>query len=100
MTNGKLKVAVLAGGIGAERDVSIQSGQCVAEALKDAGFCVVVSDIRPDDLEILQDSSIDIFFPALHGTFGEDGQLQEILEDRSLLFTGSGSTSWGDRSRS
>ena len=92
MTYGELKVAVLAGGIGAERDVSIQSGQCVADALKAAGFRVVVADIRPDDLEILQDSSIDVFFLALHGTFGEDGRLQQILEDRSLLFTGSGST--------
>jgi D-alanine-D-alanine ligase len=93
MTNKKLKVAVLTGGIGAERDVSLQSGQCVTEALKEAGFRVVTADIRPDELGILQDRSIDIFFPALHGTFGEDGQLQQMLEDRSLLFTGSGSIS-------
>ncbi|MFC1635384.1 D-alanine--D-alanine ligase [Planctomycetota bacterium] len=90
MTNKKLKVAVLTGGIGAERDVSIQSGRCVAEALEEAGFHVVTADTRPDDLEILQDDSIDVFFPALHGTFGEDGQLQQILEDRSLPYTGSG----------
>lgn len=90
MTNTKLKVAVLTGGIGAERDVSMQSGRCVTEALKEAGFHVVLADIRPDDLEILDDGSIDVFFPALHGTFGEDGQLQQILEDRSLIYTGSG----------
>ena len=92
MTNKKLKVAVLAGGIGAERAVSIQSGRCVAEALEQAGFCVAIADIRPDNLEILQDSSVDVFFPALHGKFGEDGRLQQILEDRSLLYTGSGPT--------
>jgi D-alanine-D-alanine ligase len=92
MINRNLKIAVLTGGIGAERDVSILSGQCVAKALKDAGFNVVTADIQPDELEILRDSSIDVFFPALHGIFGEDGRLQEILEDRSLLFTGSGST--------
>ena len=92
MTNKKPKVAVLAGGIGAEREVSLQSGRCVTEALKEAGFPVVTADIRPDDLEILQDRSIEVFFPALHGQFGEDGQLQHILEDRSLLYTGSGST--------
>lgn len=86
----KLKVAVLAGGIGAERDISIQSGRCVAEALKEAGFEVVTADIRPDNLDILNDSSIDVFFPALHGKFGEDGRLQQILEDRSLLYAGSG----------
>ena len=90
MTNAKLKVAVLTGGIGAERDVSLQSGQCVTKALKEAGFRVVTADVRPDNLEILRDDSVDVFFPALHGTFGEDGRLQQILEDRSLLYTGSG----------
>ncbi|MHC4229579.1 MAG: D-alanine--D-alanine ligase, partial [Planctomycetota bacterium] len=89
--NSKSKVAVLTGGIGAERDVSLQSGRCVADALAEAGFSVVTADIRPDNLDILQDSSIDVFFPALHGEFGEDGQLQQILEDKSLLYTGSGS---------
>ena len=78
------------GGIGTERDISIQSGQCVTEALKEAGFDVVTADIRPDNLDILDDSSVNVFFPALHGEFGEDGQLQQILEDKSLLYTGSG----------
>ena len=85
-------MAVLAGGIGAERDISIQSGRCVAEALKEAGFEVVTADIRPDNLDILNDKSIDVFFPALHGKFGEDGRLQQILENRSLLYSGSGPT--------
>jgi len=85
-----LKVAVLTGGIGSERDISLQSGRCVAEALKEAGFEVATADIRPDNLEIFNDSSVDVFFPALHGKFGEDGQLQQILEDRSLLYAGSG----------
>ena len=88
----KLKIAVLAGGIGAEREISIQSGRCVAEALKEAGFEVVSADIRPDNLDILNDKSIDVFFPALHGKFGEDGQLQQILEDKSLTYAGSGPT--------
>ena len=78
------------GGIGSERDISIQSGKSVAEALRQAGYNVVTSDIRPDKLEILDDHSIDIFFPALHGEFGEDGQLQQIMEDKSLLYAGSG----------
>jgi D-alanine-D-alanine ligase len=86
----KIKVAVLTGGIGSERDISLQSGECVAEALKEAGFETVTADIRPNNLEILDDKSIDVFFPALHGIFGEDGQLQQILEDRSLLYAGSG----------
>jgi len=88
--NRKLKVAVLAGGIGAERAISIRSGGCVAQALKQAGLNAVVSDIGPDNLEVLEDGDIDVFFPALHGKFGEDGELQQILEDKSLLYTGSG----------
>ena len=78
------------GGISEERDISIQSGNCVAEALKDAGLNVVTADIRPDNLNMLQDGDIDVFFIALHGRFGEDGQLQQILEDKSLIYTGSG----------
>lgn len=88
--NKDLKVGVLSGGIGAERDVSLQSGRCVAGALEEAGFSVVTSDIRPDALDVLEDASIDVFFLALHGAFGEDGKLQQILEDKSLLYTGSG----------
>ncbi len=85
-----VKVAVLMGGVGEERDISIQSGSCVAQALKKAGLDVVTSDIGPANLDILEDSDIDVFFLALHGRFGEDGQLQQILEDKRLCYTGSG----------
>ena len=88
--NSKLKTVVLAGGVGSERDVSLQSGKCVAQALKQAGVNVVLSDIAPDRLDILEDKSIDVFFIALHGEFGENGQLQQILEDKSIVYTGSG----------
>ncbi len=88
--NRKPKVAVLMGGIGSEREISIQSGTCVADALRRAEFKVVTADITPDNLEILEDKSIEIFFPALHGEFGEDGRLQQILEDKSLFYIGSG----------
>ncbi len=84
-----VKVAVLMGGISEERDISIQSGNCVAQALKEAGLDVVTSDVRPDNLDIIEDSGIDVFFIALHGRFGEDGQLQQILEDKGLCYTGS-----------
>ena len=89
-SNSKLKVAVLAGGVGTERDVSIRSGKCVAEALTQAGFDVTTADVTPDDMGILNDSSIDVFFVAMHGEFGEDGKLQQILEDKGLVYTGSG----------
>ena len=89
----QLKVAVLAGGISSERDVSLQSGQTVYHALLKAGLETVLSDISPDDLSILDDDSIDVFFPILHGRFGEDGQLQQIMEQRNLCFVGSGAES-------
>lgn len=85
-----MKIAVLAGGISEERDISLQSGSCVAKALKEAGLNVIIADITPDNLGVLEDGSIDVFFIALHGKFGEDGQLQQILEDRGLCYTGSG----------
>jgi D-alanine-D-alanine ligase len=88
--NSKLKVVVLTGGIGEERDISIQSGSCVTQALKEAGLNVTSADIGPDNLEVLEDDDINIFFIALHGKFGEDGQLQQMLEDKSLVYTGSG----------
>ena len=90
IVNSQLKAAVLMGGIGEERDISIQSGNCVTQALKEAGLNVIAADIGPDNLDILDEASIDVFFLALHGRFGEDGQLQQILEDKSLIYTGSG----------
>jgi D-alanine-D-alanine ligase len=90
LKEGSVKVAVLMGGVGEERDISIQSGICVARALKEAGLDVVTSDVGPDNQDVFEDSSIDVFFLALHGRFGEDGQLQQILEDKKLCYTGSG----------
>jgi len=85
-----IKVVVLRGGVGREREVSLKSGRCIAEALREGGFDVVDSDIRPDDMQVLDKEDIDVFFLALHGEFGEDGQLQQVLEDRRLTYTGSG----------
>lgn len=85
-----MRVAVLRGGVGRERPVSLESGRCVVEAVQQAGLDVVTSDIRPDDMQVLDRRDIDVFFLALHGEFGEDGQLQQIFEDRGLVYTGSG----------
>ncbi|MCI0499025.1 MAG: D-alanine--D-alanine ligase [Planctomycetales bacterium] len=93
LRNKNLKIAVLAGGIGSERAISLLSGQTVYQALQEAGVAAVLADITPEDMSILDDGSIDVFFPILHGQFGEDGQLQQILEERRLRFTGSGSES-------
>jgi len=88
-----IKAAVLMGGVGEERAISIESGRNVAGALSEAGLDVVTSDISPGNLDILDEAGIDVFFLALHGRFGEDGQLQRIMEEKSLVFTGSGSRS-------
>ena len=85
----KYRVTVLAGGPSAERAVSLLSGAAVAAALRARGHEVFEADIRPDDLEAL-DEPADVIFPALHGTFGEDGALQRIMEERGLRFVGSG----------
>ena len=85
-----MKAAVLSGGVGEEREVSLESGRCVAGALGEAGVRVVTADIGPEDTDILGDETVDVFFLALHGRFGEDGQLQRMLEERSLAYTGSG----------
>lgn len=90
LINRKLKVAVLCGGIGEEREVSLQSGRSVVTALKETDLDVIEADIGPDDMDILRNTQIDVFFIALHGKFGEDGRLQQIFEDKSLLYTGSG----------
>ena len=84
----KLTITVLAGGPGGERDVSLQSGGAVADALLSRGHDVAVEDIAPDDLSALA-RDVDCVFIALHGTFGEDGQVQQILNQRGLAFTGS-----------
>lgn len=70
--------------------MSLESGRCVAEALRAGGLEVVTSDIRPDDMSVLDRDDVDVFFLALHGRFGEDGRLQEALEGRDLVYTGCG----------
>ncbi len=85
------KIAVLMGGPGHERAVSLQSGKTISDALKQAGLNVISCDVTPDKLDVLDDDSIDLFFLALHGTFGEDGALQEILEAKNRPYTGADS---------
>ncbi len=86
----RLRVTVLSGGPSAEREVSLQSGAAIAAGLRRRGHAVHVSDIDAADLSAL-DHPADVVFPALHGTFGEDGTIQRILESRSMRFVGSGS---------
>ena len=90
MDDRKLDITLLCGGISAEREVSLLTGTQIAEALRTVGHRVWQSDISPADLSALDRRPCDLVFPALHGTFGEDGQLQRILEHRGVAFVGSG----------
>ncbi len=85
----KLKITVLMGGPGSEREVSLKSGRRVTEALQTLGHDVYGADIQPDNLSAL-DRPVDMVFLALHGAFGEDGQVQQILEKRGIKYSGSG----------
>jgi D-alanine-D-alanine ligase len=82
------KIAVLKGGPGAERAVSLATGAGIAKALLSLGADVSEVDVRAADFSLPND--VELAFIALHGTFGEDGQVQRILEDRRVAYTGEG----------
>jgi D-alanine-D-alanine ligase len=82
------KIAVLMGGPGSERNVSLATGRGVSKALRSLGIEVVEVDVRDEHLQVPND--VDVAFNCIHGTFGEDGQIQKILEDRGLSYTGDG----------
>jgi D-alanine-D-alanine ligase len=88
-----IRVAVLMGGISAEREVSLSSGAMVAAALVEAGYeAVPVEATRdlPALLDALRQANPDIVFNALHGRYGEDGCIQGVLEWMGLRYTHSG----------
>jgi len=82
-------IAVLLGGRSAEREVSLQSGRTVLDALQEAGFAArAVDPADPDWLSGLRDVSC--AFLALHGPGGEDGSMQGALQTMGVPYTGSG----------
>src|SRR5438128_1230821 len=82
------KIAVLMGGPGSERDVSLATGRGVSKALRSLGADIVDVDVRDENFQLPND--VDLAFITIHGTFGEDGQIQKILEDRGVAYTGDG----------
>lgn len=84
------KVAVLMGGLSAEREVSLASGRMCADALREAGFEVVEVDAGRDLPSRLRDLTPDVCFNALHGRWGEDGCVQGMLEWLGIAYTHSG----------
>jgi D-alanine-D-alanine ligase len=90
--NAKLygKVAVLMGGLSAEREISLKSGRAVLAALHQQGVDAHGIDAGKDVLQVLERGHYDRAFIALHGRWGEDGVMQGALEVLGIPYTGSG----------
>jgi D-alanine-D-alanine ligase len=93
----KIKIAVLAGGISNEREVSLKTAAQIAKALPKDKYQVSVLEILKDEKKVLgvlsqklSRQKIDVAFIALHGRFGEDGKIQAILDLLKIPYTGSG----------
>jgi D-alanine-D-alanine ligase len=82
------RIAVLMGGPGSERDVSLATGAGVSKALRSLGAEVTDVDVRGEDFRL--PDQVDLAFLTIHGTFGEDGRIQRILEERGVAYTGEG----------
>ena len=84
------RIAVLYGGDSSERDISLRTGEAIIAALDERGHLVRPVDVRNRSLEELDRFDCDLAFIALHGPFGEDGQVQLLLDMRGIPYTGSG----------
>jgi D-alanine-D-alanine ligase len=84
----KLNVTVMLGGPSAERDVSLRSGAAVAKALRSLGHAV--TELDPREPSWVLPAGTDVVFLALHGSYGEDGTVQEQLELLRVPYTGCG----------
>src|SRR3712207_2227732 len=86
----KLHVAVLMGGWSAEREVSLSSGTGVADALESLGHRVTRIDMDRNLARVLAEVRPDVVFNALHGTPGEDGSVQGLMDLMGIRYTHSG----------
>ena len=83
------KIAVMLGGNSAEREISLQSGRTVLDALQSQGLKALAVDPAQADWPALLDG-VDLVFIALHGQGGEDGSMQGALQTMGIRYTGSG----------
>ena len=83
-------IIILAGGVGAERDISLLSGRALFESLS-PHFTTKLIDLTKRELPSGISANSDIIFPIIHGEFGEDGELQALLDTEGIEYCGSGS---------
>src|SRR5262245_17435232 len=83
-------VGVLLSGFSAEKEISLLTGTAVCQALRERGYTVMSIDVDADGSWINQARAVDVVFIALHGKFGEDGNVQGVLELLGVPYTGSG----------
>ena len=88
-----LRVVLLSGGRSAEREVSLKTGAAIHAALLRLGHSVIEIDPDLDLVEHLKHAQPDVVYNALHGTEGEDGIIQGLLDWHHIPYTGSGLTS-------
>lgn len=84
------RIGILMGGRSAEREISLQSGQAMLEALRERGHDAVAIDVAEDACGRIAAAEVDVALLALHGRWGEDGCIQGLLEMQSIPYTGSG----------
>jgi D-alanine-D-alanine ligase len=84
------RVGVLFGGTSAEREVSLEGGRSVYEALRNAGINAVAIDLQCNEIEQIKIANIDAAFIMLHGGMGENGNIQALLDFMKIPYTGSG----------
>lgn len=84
------RVGVLMGGVSGEREISLNSGSAVLMALQSAGVDAIGIDLRENWAAAIAGAGIDRVFNLLHGTLGEDGCVQGMLEVMGIPYTGAG----------
>ncbi len=84
------RIGVLLGGLGPEREISLQTGEAIHAALLERGYDAVKVYVDQDIDMVLRQAPIDVAFIALHGAYGEDGCVQGLLELLGIPYTGSG----------
>ncbi len=90
-----MRIAILSGGLNAERDVSLRSGRRVAKALRESmpDAEIIEVDLNGEFLDSLNSDSFDVVIPLIHGVIGEDATLRSMLELKGIPYVGSSAAS-------